>query len=574
MAQPNTPPEWYRIYVIAALGAVLLSVLPVILFGFLPGHDYSVHNVWLTEFHKQLAAGEGYPRWLLDANDGLGTPAFFFHGPLSYVVSTLLVFLTGGAVSIPHILGFSCAIAGLLSFVFADLWLRGWVPRPAALAGATFYAVAPYHVTIDLYNRAAFPEYWAFVWLPLILWAADRVFKSLPAAVPVLAGAYSLLVFTHLPTTTLFSPLLFAYIIWRGRANRRTWVSGLAALGLGAALCAVFIIPGYVEQRHIQVDMLRTGFYDYRNWFLFKSWLHPINEMLDRWNWITLSTVVAAMAWFRVHRKYSRAGAGICMFFAYSTPALLFMMSPLSARIWALFLPLQTVQFPVRFNTNFILAGSALVGYGVAAARRRQDATVRFALASSAVCLILFSYLGSAFWLVQKRDTIWGASTFRREIDLRLEHKIDGYFVPVQAPAFHNAIDTDSVAQVVQTVLHGQQVDIRRETAGPYRLRFLVHGGAGRQIKLPVFYYPNWVAVNPAGRRYDIGASRPDGLISVPLAGDDEVILLTFTKSAEERLGELISFGALVVVAAVTAVPLMRRRTPGPNHRYKAAASA
>ena len=559
--------------IVVAASIVLLSVLPAIVLGFPPGHDAANHPVWLEGFYKQLAAGDSFPRWLMDANGGLGSPTFFFYGPLSFYLTSALMFVTGGVFGTGHILGLSCGIAGILSFAFAYRWLRGWVPARAALIGAVFYAVAPYHVFIDLYNRAAFGEYWAFVWPPLILWAADRLFEDRQAGLPLVAVSYSLLGFAHLPTMTLFSPLLAGYILWRGRHSLRAAMQGIVAMVLGAALTAVFLIPGYIEQRHIAVDVLRTGFYDYRNWFMFVSWLHPVKEMPDRWNWITLFTLIAGAACYGINRG-REAADGLSRFFFYSIIALLFMMSPLSGFIWAALTPLKSVQFPVRWNSDLVLACSALVAFGFGAGSERNSNPKRLAFACTAACLI-FSFAGIAVWNIEKRDTIRGRDELSRNISRDVQHRIDPYFVPIQAAAFRGSVNTESVARGMDSVLHGQQVVIRRDPVGPRGIRFAIQGGAGRSIKLPVFYYPNWIAANQAGQHYTVGVSQPDGLITVPLLTDNETVLLTFVRSGPERVGAEMSLGALAFVAVLFAVPLVRKRKrPAPDLAASAAAGS
>jgi hypothetical protein len=55
--------------------------------------------------------------------------------------------------------------------------LRRFASETAAIVGAVVYLASPYHLTVDLYMRAAFAEFWAFVWMPLIYFTEDVMRK-------------------------------------------------------------------------------------------------------------------------------------------------------------------------------------------------------------------------------------------------------------------------------------------------------------------------------------------------------------------------------------------------------------
>src|SRR5437868_3808254 len=74
---------------IAAAGIVL--TLPVLILG-IPffSDDGVTHAVWYTHFSEQLSSGNLYPRWLMDMNAGLGSPAFFYYPPVPFFLTSLL----------------------------------------------------------------------------------------------------------------------------------------------------------------------------------------------------------------------------------------------------------------------------------------------------------------------------------------------------------------------------------------------------------------------------------------------------------------------------------------------------
>ena len=57
--------------------------------------EFSKHNLipyhlkWSKHFVEQFWQGDVYPRWLINMNDGLGSPTFFFYAPIPYYFSSL-----------------------------------------------------------------------------------------------------------------------------------------------------------------------------------------------------------------------------------------------------------------------------------------------------------------------------------------------------------------------------------------------------------------------------------------------------------------------------------------------------
>src|SRR5438094_325501 len=152
--------------VIASVG-VLLS-LPLFWCGYPdPTHDGRIHVQWLDCFARQFWHGELYPRWLSEPNHGFGSAAFFFYAPLPYHLGSLFWRL---APSAGVALGWAAALALILSGLSAFYCFRRFVSAEwIAVLGALMYMMAPYHLAIDLLDRGANAEFWAFIWLPFIM---------------------------------------------------------------------------------------------------------------------------------------------------------------------------------------------------------------------------------------------------------------------------------------------------------------------------------------------------------------------------------------------------------------------
>src|ERR1043166_3004541 len=139
---------------IISLAALVLS-LPLLLTGLpLDTHDGWIHSRWCACFTKHFVAGQ-MPRWLPEMNGGLGSPAFFYYGPTSFLISAALRSTIPNSVASCSVLGISCCLALLMSGLFTFFWLKRLVSVWPAAAGACLYVLSPYHLLVDLYTRGA-----------------------------------------------------------------------------------------------------------------------------------------------------------------------------------------------------------------------------------------------------------------------------------------------------------------------------------------------------------------------------------------------------------------------------------
>src|ERR1700719_3063107 len=76
---------WFAPCLIAAAASV--CTLPLALFGF--DHGDLIHLFWAKHFSDQLREGNLFPQWLLHMNSGLGSPTFYFYGPVSYYLTSI-----------------------------------------------------------------------------------------------------------------------------------------------------------------------------------------------------------------------------------------------------------------------------------------------------------------------------------------------------------------------------------------------------------------------------------------------------------------------------------------------------
>ncbi|MDJ0713295.1 MAG: hypothetical protein QNJ54_03620 [Prochloraceae cyanobacterium] len=354
----------------------LIATIPVMSSRILYGHDILYHLAFSKSFLEQFWNGDLYPRWMLQMNNGFGSPSFFFYPPIPYYFTSLFnPFFSNDIYGWNQLCGASsfCLIA---SGFTAYIWLKEITNKTSALIAAIVYMAWPYHLVVDLYLRFAFAEYWSFVWMPLILYFSVKIIKNPKMQFFLgLAFSYALLAMTHLPTFIIFFPIPVGYILLftldRTQRKKILLYSALAII-LSFCLSAIYWFPALTSQKYVSINALWDNdskkFY---NTFLFALKSKTLNKTFwqDFWKYLEIITTISA-------------GVGCCAFLATRTnqkatlrresyywffivTIVVFMMLPLSELVWHLLPIVQKIQFPWRFNTLLTVAIAPLLALGI-----------------------------------------------------------------------------------------------------------------------------------------------------------------------------------------------------------------
>jgi hypothetical protein len=161
-ASPSFRREWrWRGLIFAC---AIAATLPLAVKGDSCGQDFDFHlQSWLA-VAQQWHHGVFYPRWIQGANYGAGEPRFVFYPPFSWMLGALLgTILPWKAAPFAFTLIVLTA-SGLSMNKLASRWLS---PNAAA-AAACAYILNPYCLFVA-YERTAYGELAAGIWLPLIV---------------------------------------------------------------------------------------------------------------------------------------------------------------------------------------------------------------------------------------------------------------------------------------------------------------------------------------------------------------------------------------------------------------------
>src|SRR5215471_6999337 len=562
-------------HVVTIVGAGLFLALPVMIFG-LPflSDDAAFHASWYSNFSKQLWAGDLYPRWLMDMNGGLGSPVFFFYPPVPYYLTSLLrPFFPNDQWGL-HQLGLAASIALVGSGLTAYLWLRNLADDFAAMLGAILYMAMPYHLASDLYVRAAFAEYWAFVWIPLILYFIHRLVAGHRFAVIGVAVGWALLAMTHPPIMVTFGVFPFLYAVVLAPKGKRTGMSAQVTMAViaGTGLAAIYLVPALTDEAFVLLARDATGYFSYANWLFFSHFSLWRDDKIVL-VLLTANLIAIATCAFVINRSTAAAHKTLNRFWYAVAVVSVVMMTELSKPIWQVLPVLQKIQFPWRFNGMLSLATTGLLTMAISSWKQKAGSGVQ-SLRIVTLVLIL-PWVPMTLWKINQvyRQT----NSTQADISMRQEEMEQNrdppeyrprWCLPTSSVNWESSVDEDLWAELMKTdiesllrsaghapghplepILIDGTGNARILLRKPREVVLRVDTSAPTSLIVPQFFYPYWSA-HLAGETttLDLIPSQPNGFINLKVPGGNHDVVLRFERSRSEIIGALISLCSLVIL--------------------------
>lgn len=537
--------------VVIILASSLVLGLPFLLYGpLLNGYDTYEHLNYSRHFAEQFWQGDLYPRWLIDMNKGLGSPSYFVYPPLHAYVFALLKPIA----NVLKLNAFNIAawlpLAG--SGISAFLWLRTSFEERVATTCAVIYMAMPYHLGIDFYRRCAISENWAFVWMPLLLYFADRIISGKGWALIGWAVTLALFICSHPNSALLFFwiPVCIALVNpGSGQRMKLTARLGLACV-LGFCLSAAYLLPALTNAKYMPVSRLMSGNPGYllSNQLVFvgrRLMVHPGREFFLQWiSWtVVCLAFVVVLAGIAALRWEAQGVKSRTLFWVTICGLLVFMMSKYSEPIWA-HMPIlhETIQYPWRLSGPLCVGATAILGsffsrvYWRSWSHRLVFSAVFIVLA----CPILFAY-GNEWWHY-KTDAV------PPPLD-------NGQFVNEHDGWIHTWIAPGTSQQASLSASLGPKVRFREGEGSanasqwePRRIELEVNSARGGWVMINQFYYPTWHAESISDhRQLPVRPAMPEGLLEVQVSPGTERVQVALPVSPSEWLGRWLSlFGLLV----------------------------
>ncbi len=359
---------------LAALLLALPALWPLLGPGFFASDDGRIHIYRIAALATAWSQGVLHPRLFPELGFGYGQSVLNFYAPLAYWPGAALALLgTGPVLAAKLTIGLGFLLASLAAYGCGRYL---WGPAGGIL-GAIAYTYFPYHLA-DAYQRGAIPELFAFIWLPLILWAYAAAFREERPLRPLLWGtlAWAGLVYTHNLTALLMAPVSVLYLLILALGSRR-WRRLIAAAGslfLAIGLTAALWLPVLTESASVGLSLGPSDGY--------RQHLAPLGQAIlmaplylyrlgpgaadhpASWLSLVLALLVLGLLIWRLATGARPARAPTIAFHLLLVLGSLFMITQAALPIWK---PLASVlgqlQYPWRFLT---LAALGMLGIGAA----------------------------------------------------------------------------------------------------------------------------------------------------------------------------------------------------------------
>jgi hypothetical protein len=525
--------RWMPLIAIAA--AAFAVEVPFFFRGSPSGHDVDFHLYSWLEVLSQWKHGIAYPRWAALADFGYGEPRFIFYPPLSWTLGAALSAIFPWPLIASIYIWIVLLGAGVSMFLLA----RQWLDRRDATFAAVLYAVSPYHLVI-VYWRSAFAELMASCLLPLLLLLLLRAgdnSRRVTVSLAVLLGCAWLInapaaVMIHYSLT-----FLIVVIAWQRRSPRVLLV-GVAAVLLGAALAAFYLLPAVYEQRWVNIaEAISAGLRPSDN-FLFT---HTTDAAHNAFNYLASSVAIAeilltlAAAW-AARTWGSRNRALWYLLVAWAAACAVLMLS-ISSPLWNILPKLRFMQLPWRWMLCLGIPFALLTALGV----RRWAARVAIYLVVLCVFAFVWRHFQPPWW-----DHAADLRGMQGNMATGKGYEGTDEYTPVGADPW----EVDKAARRV-TVDGPAHAAIRVSDWSPERKLFTAEMSAPDNLVLHLFNYPAWrVEVN--GRVVQAGTREDTGQMLVPVEAGANRVQISFIRTWDRTAGGWISLIALILVVVFT----------------------
>jgi hypothetical protein len=342
----------YRLLIPITLLAAFANILPLLLV--VPAGDAILNYMQIECFSKQLWSGIFYPRWCMDANAGLGSPAPIFYFPLPFYLTALFAPLKafGLTTDTQYLLGVYTANA--TAFLCCYAWISRLVkPRTAAFC-AFIFLFGFYRG--EIIARSSYAEYWCVAFLPLLFAYTRDACHNFPHTGKKLAAIITVCMLCHAPVTVIGLMAAGLYMLmmnWRA----------IPRLLLATFIAAILTLPHYLPMMML-TPTLNPEMGGVNHWQ--RSWLNSFISTImtqPEHEWVLIGAAIGfivsfslfIIVWRKLHLLPPEAQReGIC-WIAIATFAC-FMMFPISAPLWNLIKTISSVATPWRMQGLMMFA--------------------------------------------------------------------------------------------------------------------------------------------------------------------------------------------------------------------------
>lgn len=542
---PNS--RWQSVSVQSPILIIMLAafavMLPTFFLGIPSGHDFEFHvNSWM-EVLNQWKQGIVYPRWAALAHYGFGEARFIFYPPASWMLGAALGSFLPWKLVPGAYEWIALTLAGWSMFLLA----REFLERRDAIFAAALYAANPYHIVI-VYWRSAAAELLAGALLPLLLLYVLRSQQAGRKTVAPLGLIVAAAWLTNVPSAVMvtYSLVLLVTVVAILRRSPEPLFIGAAAVGLGFALAAFYLLPVVYEQKWVEIEQVLSPGVRPQDNFLFTFIDNPDH---NRFNLLvsmvaTVELTLLVVAAFMSRQWRARARQLWRTLAAWGAVATILMFS-FTLGIYRFLPELRFVQLPWRW---LLCLNVPLALFLTMASRRWLPRA-----------LALVAMLAVLFWVWQRVQPPWWDSA--ADVTEMQQNQRDGSgyegtdeYVPNGADAYEIKKDAHRVS------FEGAgSAQIHIEEWDPESRVFTAAVSQPGKLVLKLFNYPAWkVEVND--RPVEGSAAEVTGQLLIPVEAGKNRVRVIFSRTRDRTVGGLISLATGILLLGAL---LFSRREPG-----------
>ena len=519
----------------AIAAAAFLVEIPFFFRGIPSGHDLEFHLYSWLEVLSQWKAGIVFPRWAGLAHFAYGEPRFIFYPPASWTLGAALSAIFPWTLVPDIYIWLVLVAAGVSMFVLA----RQWLDRRDATFAAVLYAVNPYQLVI-VYWRSAFAELLASALLPLLLLLLLRSDEKGRRVVALLALVLACAWLINAPAAVMIHyslALLVVVIAWQRRSPRVLLV-GAAAVLLGAALAAFYLLPAIYEQKWVNIaEAVSPGSRPQDN-FLF---VHTSDAEHDAFNrlisWVAIAEILLTLLAAWAARAWGSRNRGLWYLLVVWAAACAVLMLAITGPVWSILPKLRFMQFPWRWLLCLGVPFTLLITVGV----RRWAMRAAFYLATLCVLAFVWQHFQPPWW-----DNAADLREMQDNMATGAGYEGTDEYTP--AGVDPSSIDKDARRVTVDGPAHAA-IHVSRWNVEQKLLT--AEMSAPDNLALRLFNYPAWqVEVN--GRPVQAATREGTGQMLVPVEAGMNRVQIVFARTWDRRLGGWISLLTLFLMVVST----------------------
>ena len=252
--------------------------------------DGPTHITNIAMFYKSLKEGNLRVSWT-DGFANYGMPLGLMAQQITSYLGALINFLTNNPLLSYNLVFLLGAFFSNITFYF---FLRQFFSQEGSLIAVYFFNLAPYRI-INVYIRGALPEFFAAVFLPLLLFGIKKFLeKKCFFHFLMIDLSFALIILTH-PFMIVIYSFFTTLFIFFSLKNKKNWKNDGVYLGLslitGMILAFYFILPLAVELRYFYygrtVNHFNLGhFLGFKNFFDHSWYYFYQNDIAPRGHFI------------------------------------------------------------------------------------------------------------------------------------------------------------------------------------------------------------------------------------------------------------------------------------------------